>query len=333
MKFIWALPVFVVAQPPVMLYNGAPASSANCALKLTACDCHYAACSLAGVCACGWDDVSLTCQAGVTTKCVSCPAMNHCSVQVPLLIGANGFPVPGQLSVWAGAQYPDQSGAITAPNPRVAGTVQIQATAPIVVQSPVVVAQPPQPATSPVVVQSSSQSSVDQSSVDQSSAEDQSPTQLYQDNAMSAGSCTAKSTACACHYASCTASGDCICGWDTASKSCKAGVTTKCESCPAMHHCGTSEPLLIGPNGFPLPGQTESWGQVPYPDQTQSSGKGKGIMLATPAPTTAAPTPAAPTRKAGKGKKGKAGKKSTTITTITTNTTKVNTTKVNTTSH
>jgi len=39
-----------------------------------------------------------------------------------------------------------------------------------------------------------------------------------------------------------------------------------------MHHCGVSEPLEIGANGFPVPGQLSVWGEVPYPDQ---SGKGK----------------------------------------------------------
>jgi len=58
-----------------------------------------------------------------------------------------------------------------------------------------------------------------------------------------------------------------------------------------MHHCGVSEPLEIGANGFPVPNQLSVWGSVPYPDQTnnQTTGKGKG--------------------KGGKGAKGKvAGK-------------------------
>jgi hypothetical protein len=62
-----------------------------------------------------------------------------------------------------------------------------------------------------------------------------------------------------------------------------------------MNRCGTSEPLKLGPNGFPIPGQLSVWGEVPYPDEIggkgtdQSGGKGTDQI-------------------GGKGKGGKAGK-------------------------
>jgi len=56
-----------------------------------------------------------------------------------------------------------------------------------------------------------------------------------------------------------------------------------------MHRCGVSEPLKIGPDGFPVPGQLSVWGSVPYPDQT-GKGKAKGGKAK------------------GKGKNGKAAK-------------------------
>jgi len=268
MKLFFAIiPVILAQAPPVLLYNGAPPETANCAAKTRACDCHYASCTLAGVCACGWDDVSLTCKAGVTTKCVSCPAMHHCSVFEPLKIGANGFPVPGQMSVWAGAPYPDQSGTVgqkSAMPPPAAQPVQTQ-------MPPAAQPQSQPPATTQP--QTSSSTTQPQTPSDQPVGQ---PTQLYQDNPMSARACSGKIRPCDCHYASCTPTGDCICGWDTASKTCRAGVTTKCESCPAMHHCGVSEPLKIGPDGFPVPGQVESWGEVPYPDQSGKGKAGKG---------------------------------------------------------
>jgi len=256
----------ILAQQPLLLYNGASPATANCAAKTTACDCHYAACSLSGDCACGWDDVSLTCKRGVTTKCVSCPAMHHCSVAVPLQIGPNGFPVPGQLSVWGSVPYPDQSGGSAPQNSGSSRMPPPPVQVPLMPPSAQVSAQPQ----SQPVAQVSAQPVVGQSPAQQPQ-----PTQLYQDNAMSAGACAEKTRPCDCHYASCTPTGDCICGWDAASKRCRAGVTTECVSCPAMRHCGTSEPLEIGPNGFPVPGQLSVWGQLPYPDQS-CKGKGKG---------------------------------------------------------
>jgi len=49
-----------------------------------------------------------------------------------------------------------------------------------------------------------------------------------------------------------------------------------------MHRCGVSEPLEIGPNGMPVPGQLSVWGSVPYPDGSGmpkakgKAGKAKG---------------------------------------------------------
>jgi len=243
----------------------------------------------------------MTCQAGVTTKCASCPAMHHCGVFEPLKIGPDGFPVPGQLSVWGEVPYPDQSGAAQPTTAQLFGQPQIpsttaqqgsepqgQAADQTVDQSQSMdtqmgqsmddsgTAQSPQVAPTQVFGQPQTQS---QQVFGQPTTPGQpvgQPLSLYQDNTMSAGGCSAKTAPCDCHYASCTPSGDCICGWDAASKTCRAGVTTKCVSCPAMHHCGTSETLKIGPDGFPVPGQLSVWGQVPYPDQTgKAMGKGK----------------------------------------------------------
>jgi hypothetical protein len=100
------------------------------------------------------------------------------------------------------------------------------------------------------------------------------PSVLYQDNVLSARGCLAKANACDCHYASCTETGDCACGWDDVSKSCRAGIPTKCSSCPSMHRCSTSQKLKIGPDGFPVPGQLSVWEPVPYPDETPSSTSG-----------------------------------------------------------
>jgi len=46
-----------------------------------------------------------------------------------------------------------------------------------------------------------------------------------------------------------------------------------------MHRCGVSEPLQIGANGFPVPGQLSVWGSVPYPDQTGGKAKGKAVTV------------------------------------------------------
>jgi len=258
--------------------------------------------------------------------CVSCPAMHHCSVNQPLLIGPNGFPLPGQLGTWGNNSYPDQSGAMAGsaessqmPAPTPADQSQVPPTAdqsqgpsttdqsqmpPNTGDQSQTPTQPeqPQPTT---VNQPQTQPQTPPSTADQSgSSSEEMPTQvfgqptqvfgqpsttaqqapsttaqppisLYHNNVLSASDCTKKTDPCSCHYASCTQTGDCICGWDSDKKTCRAGIATKCESCPAMHRCGVAEPLEIGPNGFPVPGQLSVWGSVPYPDQT-GGGKGKG---------------------------------------------------------
>lgn len=308
----------VVAQQPTLLYNGGTPETANCPVKTNACDCHYASCTLAGVCACGWDDATRTCKAGIPTKCVACPAMRHCSVSEKLKIGPDGFPVPGQLAVWGNVEYPDHSGEmpLEGPGPR---NPPPQTSVPMTrmpAQTTPVTRMPQQPQTVQVT-----QSSSQMFGQPQSVASQAAPISLYQNNPLSAGGCALLTEPCGCHYASCTPTGDCICGWDTKTSTCRAGIPTQCVSCPSMHRCGVNEPLLIGPNGFPVPGQLSVWGQVPYPDEeaptaappsaAAPTAKAKAPSAAAPAPTAAAPTAAAPTTKAkGKGKgKGKKGKK------------------------
>jgi len=224
-KVLCAVLPLVVAQQPTLLYNGGTPETANCAVKTSACDCHYASCTLAGVCACGWDDASKTCKAGVPTKCVSCPAMRHCSVAEKLKIGPDGFPVKGQLSVWGNVEYPDHSGVMA-----VDGSATMAAPQPgqMMSQPVQMMSQPVQMMAQPQPTQVFGQSTMSQAA----------PLSLYQNNPLSAGGCALKTDPCGCHYASCTPQGDCICGWDTRTQTCRAGVSTKCESCPSMHRCG-----------------------------------------------------------------------------------------------
>jgi len=73
-----------------------------------------------------------------------------------------------------------------------------------------------------------------------------------------------------------------------------------------MHRCGVSEPLQIGPNGFPVPGQLSVWGGVPYPDGSGTTG-GKGSGTTGSGTTASGTTASGTTGKAGKAKgKGKA---------------------------
>jgi hypothetical protein len=69
--------------------------------------------------------------------------------------------------------------------------------------------------------------------------------------------------ACTCHYLVCTSTGDCSCGWDEMTQSCKAGIPTTCTACPIMRRCGTDQPLLLGADGFPV-AQDVGWGRGPF---------------------------------------------------------------------
>lgn len=335
--FLCALPIVLGQtwgdQQPLTLYNNADPRNANCAIETSPCECHYASCSLSGDCVCGWDESTQTCRAGISTACASCPGMRRCGVNQKLKIGPNGFPVPGQLSVWGLVPYPDGS------MPRSSGSnsnAQIQGQSQFIqqpnqiqgqgqfIQQPTQMQQSQmwqaatalwQAATAPVWQSSTWQQPVTPAPQWQA-APAQSPNQefvgapltLYQDNVLSAGGCAAKTNPCDCHYASCTQSGDCLCGWDASSRTCRAGIPTQCASCPSMRRCGVSQKLKIGPNGFPVPGQLSVWGQVPYPDETANSlysGQMGGVPIQA-APVAPVPV-AAPLQPAG-GKAGKGGK-------------------------
>jgi len=94
--------------------------------------------------------------------------------------------------------------------------------------------------------------------------------------------------ACTCHYLVCTSTGDCSCGWDEKTQSCKAGIPTTCTACPIMRRCGTDQPLLLGPDGFPLP-QDVGWGRGPFLQGAQSA-----AVLASAATMPRVPVPPAP---------------------------------------
>jgi len=274
---------------PLTLYNGGTPETANCVVKKSACDCHYASCSITGDCACGWDDASQTCRAGIPTRCASCPAMRRCGVKEKLIIGPDGFPVPGQLSVWGNVPYPDEVGVMSSSSSRGNSASQPQF---------VTTRMPPMPTMQPASVQVFGQAQMTSQPFGQ-------PTTLYQNNVLSAGGCTAKTNPCDCHYASCTETGDCACGWDQRSQTCRAGIQTACASCPAMHRCGVSQKLIIGPDGFPVRGQLSVWGNTPYPDQSDAQPSNPVVSSQNATQST----PSTPGKgKNGKGKAGKAGK-------------------------
>jgi len=215
--------------------------------------------------------------------------MRRCGVKEKLIIGPDGFPVPGQLSVWGNVPYPDEVGVMSSSSSRGNSASQPQF---------VTTRMPPMPTMQPASVQVFGQAQMTSQPFGQ-------PTTLYQNNVLSAGGCTAKTNPCDCHYASCTETGDCACGWDQRSQTCRAGIQTACASCPAMHRCGVSQKLIIGPDGFPVRGQLSVWGNTPYPDQSDAQPSNPVVSSQNATQST----PSTPGKgKNGKGKAGKAGK-------------------------